>query len=515
MPPAYNFLMLCLLFAVTLFMSLLLLVLRRDMRGLFLFLAVASISFFFYTTIVYIAKKGGISNATTVFLYGTNSIRLKLLRRVYTMNRLGFMMALGRYLSPYFLLLSALNMSNRLTRQNFVKVVLLSAVLPILSIIIYIPKVFSLITPYPAVMESVVRFSKFWVLAYLAVIVITMIKEALSIRLPFFRWRFIMKVLLIFSLALSYGLFCPQDPAQVYLFYKNEYMWMMGLWYLHRGFSSGLYYVIIIGSLLAGLVSIASLIRYFAITFGEGVAEVKIKKRSLSAARGVSMFVHGTKNDLLASRILLEKLERNEDTEKLLSINLALIERLEKMNRAIKVNSIKLYPTRVSRVVDEAVERVRENFGDWPVRIGEYDHTRLILADDTFLSEALYNIMQNGIEATKENRRHDPLEIEIAYGRLWVEITISDRGKGITREMRKHLWEPFISSKNSSTNWGIGMYFTRLVVNRHMGRISFSARKDGGTSFDVILPLAGESDEADVDNLAMPLWKYYRKVTER
>lgn len=511
--------MLPILFAVTLFTSLLLLILRRDVRGLLLFLAVASISFFFYTIIVYIAKKGGISEATSVLLFGTNRIRQNLLRRVYTVNRLGFMMALGRYLSPYFLLLSAFNMANRLTRQNFLRVTLLFSILPLISIIIYIPKVFSLITPYPILMETVVRLSKFWVLAYLAVIVVMMIMEALRIKLSFFRLRFSMKILLIFSLALSYGLFCPQDPAQVYLFYTNEYMWMMGLWYLHRGFSSGFYYVIIIGSLLAGLVSIVSLIRYFAITFGEGVAEVKIKRRSLSAARGVSMFVHGTKNDLLASRILLEKLERNnigdESIKRLLSINQGLVDRLEKMNRAIKVNSIKLYPARVSRVIDEALMRVRENFGDYPVKIDEYDYSRLILADNMFLSEALYNIMQNGIEATLENKRRDPLEIEIAYGRLWVEITISDKGKGIGKEMGKHLWEPFMSSKNSSTNWGIGMYFTRLVVNRHMGRISFSLRKDGGTSFDVILPLAGETDEPDVDNIAMPLWKYYKEVTEK
>ncbi len=511
----YNFHMLPILFAVTLFTSLLLLILRHDVRGLLLFLAVASISFFFYTTIVYIAKKGGISETTTVLLFGTNRVRQILLSRVYTVNRLGFMMALGRYLSPYFLLLSALNMANRLTRQNAVKTILVFAVLPLLSIIIYIPKVFSLIADTPVLMKMVVSSSKFWIFAYLAFIVVIMTVELLRVKLQFFRLRFIMKVLLIFSLGLSYGLFCPQDPAQVYLFYTNEYMWMMGLWYLHRGFSSGFYYVIIIGSMGAGLVSIASLIRYFAITFGEGVAEVKIRRRSLSAARGVSMFVHGTKNDLLASRILLEKLERNnkgdENIERLLAINQALVDRLEKMNRSIKVNSIRLYPVRVSRVMEEALSRVRENFGDYPVRIAEYDNSRLVLADSMFLAEALYNIMQNGIEATLENGRHDPLEVEIAYGRLWVEITISDRGRGIGKEMGKHLWEPFMSSKNSSTNWGIGMYFTRLVVTRHMGRISFTLRKDGGTSFDMILPLAGQTDEPDVDNIAMPLWKYWNR----
>ena len=78
---------------------------------------------------------------------------------------------------------------------------------------------------------------------------------------------------------------------------------------------------------------------------------------------------------------------------------------------------------------------------------------------------------------------------------MWVEIIISDRGKGIDKKQKKHIWEPFNSSKNSSTNWGIGMYFTRLVIKRHFGSISFSPRKDGGTSFMVMLPLAGEENK--------------------
>ena len=86
-------------------------------------------------------------------------------------------------------------------------------------------------------------------------------------------------------------------------------------------------------------------------------------------------------------------------------------------------------------------------------------------------------------------------EIEIEYGRMWVEIIISDRGKGIDKKQKKHIWEPFNSSKNSSTNWGIGMYFTRRVIKRHFGSISFSPRKDGGTSFMVMLPLAGEENK--------------------
>lgn len=308
-----------------------------------------------------------------------------------------------------------------------------------------------------------------------------------------------MKVLIIVSLTLIYTLYFPQDPAQVYLFYRNEYMWMLGLWYLHRGFSSGLYYIVMFLSFFAGIVSISSLIRYFSSTFGEEQVEVKVIKESRSALRGVSMFVHGTKNDLLSTRILLEK-ERNkysedEDIKKLITINSGLVSRLEKLNKAIKVNTVKLRPVTVGCVLEEAIKRTKEIFPDYPIECDGILNNSLTLADLSFLPEAIFNVIQNAIEATLDNNKRESVLISVEEGRTWVEINISDRGKGITKSIKKHIWEPFQSSKNSSTNWGIGMYFTRLVIKRHLGSISFRPRKDGGTCFMIMLPLAGRKKD--------------------
>lgn len=488
--------MLPVLLLITLFMSLALLLLRRDLRSVLLFLAVGSIAFFLYTISVYIAKKGGITDFTTFVLYGNNRVRQKLMYQVFTMNRLGFMMAIGRYLSPYFLLLSSLNMAGKLNKSNLIKKGLLLFILPLMGILIYIPQFFETFSSNPTAMGIVVTVTKIWIILYLAISILIMIIELWGTKLSFFRLRFIMKFMIILSLVMIYGLFFPQDPAQVYLFYRNDYMWMLGLWYLHRGFSSGFNYVVMIGALLSGILSMASLIRYFSITFGEEVAEVKIRREISSTARGVSMFVHGTKNDLLATRILLDKVKKNYpedgDIERLSQINASLVTRLEKLNKSLKVNSIRLRPASMMDVIEECKKRVRENFCNYQINVNTEETTKLILADTTFLSEALYNIIQNGIEATLDNKRHDPIEIQVKYGRMWVEIIFSDRGKGIDRELKKHLWEPFHSSKNSSTNWGIGMYFTRLVIKRHLGSISFTPRRDGGTSFIVMLPLAGE-----------------------
>ncbi|MGN1190391.1 MAG: hypothetical protein ACI4SL_08370, partial [Candidatus Ornithospirochaeta sp.] len=269
--------MLPVLVLITLIMSLALLLLRRDMRSGLLFLAVSSITFFLYTISVYIAKKGGISDFTTLVLYGSNKVRQVQMYKVYTVNKLGFMMALGRYLSPYFLVLSSLNMAGELDRSNILKRGSILAIIPVLTIVLYVPQIFELFSSNSLIMETVVTFSKVWIIIYLAFAVFVMIHELWVTKLSFFKLRFIMKVMIIISLVMIYGIFFPQDPAQVYLFYRNEYMWMLGLWYLHKGFSSGFNYLVMIASLLAGILSMGSLIRYFSTTFGEEVVEVKVR----------------------------------------------------------------------------------------------------------------------------------------------------------------------------------------------------------------------------------------------
>ena len=123
--------MLPVLVIATLAMSLALLFLRRDQRSLLLFLAVGSVSFFLYTIFVYIAKKGGITEFTSFVLFGTNGVRQQLRQQVYTVHALGFMMAIGRYLSPYFLLLSALDMTGKLDRKNGIVKALLLSIIPL------------------------------------------------------------------------------------------------------------------------------------------------------------------------------------------------------------------------------------------------------------------------------------------------------------------------------------------------------------------------------------------------
>jgi putative PEP-CTERM system histidine kinase len=77
-----------------------------------------------------------------------------------------------------------------------------------------------------------------------------------------------------------------------------------------------------------------------------------------------------------------------------------------------------------------------------------------------------------------------------------VVIAISDTGCGIPEEFRQRfLFAPFRSTKKGG--WGIGLYHTKQVVERHYGEITVESVEGQGTTFFVKLPLqdvhAGET----------------------
>lgn len=78
--------------------------------------------------------------------------------------------------------------------------------------------------------------------------------------------------------------------------------------------------------------------------------------------------------------------------------------------------------------------------------------------------------------------------------RLPVEITVSDNGPGIDPAMRDHVFEPFVSSKQSGQ--GLGLALVRKLVRDMNGSIHHDRdTKNGLTHFRVHLPLARNGQE--------------------
>jgi PAS domain S-box-containing protein len=81
---------------------------------------------------------------------------------------------------------------------------------------------------------------------------------------------------------------------------------------------------------------------------------------------------------------------------------------------------------------------------------------------------------------------------DVPAGR-WVELSVSDDGSGIAPEVLERMFDPFYSTKEIERGSGMGLAMVHGIVHSHRGHIEVQTRPGGGTTFRVMLPLAGEA----------------------
>ena len=107
-----------------------------------------------------------------------------------------------------------------------------------------------------------------------------------------------------------------------------------------------------------------------------------------------------------------------------------------------------------------------------------------IAGSDAMLSEVLFNLLRNAIEACRDI----PLgEVSITSRSVndWVILTVSDNGPGIEPTIRESLFQPFVTGKTTGT--GLGLYIAAERVRELGGTITCTSRHPSGTVFEVRL----------------------------
>lgn len=115
--------------------------------------------------------------------------------------------------------------------------------------------------------------------------------------------------------------------------------------------------------------------------------------------------------------------------------------------------------------------------------------------DEGRLAQAIEAIVDNAIKFTPEGAK---VEVRVrsseANGIAGVAIEVSDTGPGMSPEILQHLFEVFRQGDGSATRaaggLGIGLAFSRQLVEAMGGKISARSKAGQGTTFTVFLPAA-------------------------
>jgi two-component system sensor kinase FixL len=116
-----------------------------------------------------------------------------------------------------------------------------------------------------------------------------------------------------------------------------------------------------------------------------------------------------------------------------------------------------------------------------------------VLTDKIQIHQVITNLVRNSIDAVAEVELREIVVSTRRAGTAGVEVRVADTGPGLAPEVVARLFQPFGTTKPGGI--GIGLSICRSIVEAHGGKLWASANPRGGTTFHVMLPVAGANGD--------------------
>jgi two-component system, OmpR family, sensor histidine kinase KdpD len=120
----------------------------------------------------------------------------------------------------------------------------------------------------------------------------------------------------------------------------------------------------------------------------------------------------------------------------------------------------------------------------------ESDFTAVVQID-----QVLTNLIEN---AVKFSPAGSPIAVSVVGHPKGVRVTVSDRGPGISKDDRAHIFEPFETGRERQAGTGLGLAIARAIVDAHGGRVWVSDVPGGGAAFTFELPCLDTPSTSEV-----------------
>jgi signal transduction histidine kinase len=121
----------------------------------------------------------------------------------------------------------------------------------------------------------------------------------------------------------------------------------------------------------------------------------------------------------------------------------------------------------------------------------------LIDADKEQIRQVLLNVLLNALDAmptggevciavARPPPTHSRASPADGFAEGEIQLTVTDTGVGLARDISERLFQPFVTSKTTGT--GLGLSICKRIIEAHGGRIAVTNRTTGGAMVEIHLP---------------------------
>ena len=239
-------------------------------------------------------------------------------------------------------------------------------------------------------------------------------------------------------------------------------------------------------------------------TLQQEIQESLEKEKELNQLKNrfISMVSHEYRTPLTSILSSIEILEMGEEKytkekkkvhynriQKNIDFMIDMIDEVLYVNR-IDSNRVEIFlqKTDLSKFCADLLDEIKELYPEIKSTIKINLEEREYRIDEAIMKKILVNLITN---AYKYNKQDGEVSFIIKSEKDKLIFDISDTGIGIPEDEQKNVFEPFSRMTNTQNvkGTGLGLSIVKKSVEQLGGTVSFTSRKDEGSTFKVILPI--------------------------
>lgn len=145
----------------------------------------------------------------------------------------------------------------------------------------------------------------------------------------------------------------------------------------------------------------------------------------------------------------------------------------------------------IHKVIAEIISSLKHLPGFERITVGlNISQEFIIKTDETLLYSVFQNIIENAIKYMDYEKTSPFLTIRLEENSAtgMVHVYFEDNGLGIPEDRMERIFEMFYKVNDSSSGTGLGLYLTKLTVERLNGKLDLRSEEGKGTTFIITLP---------------------------
>jgi signal transduction histidine kinase len=108
-------------------------------------------------------------------------------------------------------------------------------------------------------------------------------------------------------------------------------------------------------------------------------------------------------------------------------------------------------------------------------------------SDEKLLHSVIYNLVENSLKYCDTCKETSCLKVNICVKERYSLLEISDNGLGIEKKLQEKIFDMFYKINPESSGSGLGLYMTKMYVEKLSGNIILNSKVGQGVSFNIKL----------------------------